>query len=347
MTEPHQPRLIFLHSIVVPVYNEEESIRRFAIEIIDVAAKIQDQQVEIIFVNDGSTDRTAQLIGEFIETDTRFKVIHLSRNFGHQAALWAGLSYARGDTVTTIDADLQDNPKVILEMIEKWRAGFEIVHAARYKRAGETFHKKFFAACFYLIFKLICDFKFLIHQGDFRLMDRKAVDALLSLSEKNMYNRGLVSWLGFRQTSVYFSRNVRTGGKSHYNVRKMTQLALDGITAFSMKPLRIIVYLGVFMFSVGLMAAPILTYYYFKSANNDVILIGIFDCVALVGGIQLICLGIVSEYLAKVLSEVRGRPRFIVDEIDGFERPLREGRRATNQSDLVARSSTDAFSIHF
>ena len=232
-----------VYSIIVPLYNEElvidESYRRLK-EVMDSIK----ENYEIVFVNDGSRDKTRDKAEEICENDENIKLINFSRNFGHQSAITAGMDLALGDAIIVIDADLQDPPEVILKMIEKWKEGYEVVYGKRIKREGETFFKKFTAKMFYRLLKSMTSVDIPVDTGDFRLIDRKVCDALISLPEKNRYVRGLVSWVGYKQTYVEFERQERFAGETKYPLKKMMKLAFDGITSLSYKPLVIAGYFG-------------------------------------------------------------------------------------------------------
>ena len=235
-----------IYSIVVPLYNEEEALTETYKRLKTVMDSL-DQPYEVVMVNDGSRDGTALMAREICEKDPSFKLIHFSRNFGHQTAITAGMDHASGDAIVVIDADLQDPPEIIREMIAKWKQGFEVVYGKRVSRKGETFFKRFTARMFYRILNKMTDVRIPTDVGDFRLIDRKVRDALMTIPEHNRYVRGLISWLGFRQTAVEFVREARFAGETKYPLRKMIKLAVDGITSFSYKPLKFSVGIGIFI----------------------------------------------------------------------------------------------------
>ena len=231
------------YSIIIPVYNESEVIRETYNRLLTVMNQTK-QSYELIFVNDGSTDTTAAIIREFIAKDKNVKLIDLSRNFGHQIAISAGMDSASGDAIVIIDADLQDPPEVILQMIEKWKEGYEVVYGKRIKRKGESFFKNITAKLYYRLLKQMTSVDIPVDTGDFRLIDKKVREVFLTLTEKNRYVRGLISWAGFKQTAVEYVRDERFAGTTKYPLKKMIKFALDGITSFSNKPLKLAIHTG-------------------------------------------------------------------------------------------------------
>jgi len=306
-------------SVVIPVYNEEEVLPETYRRMKEVMSSAPGSY-ELIFVNDGSRDKSQEILESFARGDEAVKLINFSRNFGHQVAITAGLDYAEGQAVIVIDADLQDPPEVILTMIEKWKEGYEVVYGKRVKREGESFFKKFTASFFYRLLKRFTTIDIPVDTGDFRLMDKKVVDALRLFREKNRFMRGLVSWVGFRQTSVEYVREKRWAGETKYPLRKMLKLAWDGITSFSDKPLKIATYAGIplSLFSLVLFLVVLFQYLWGKSTFSATSLIGILNL--LVGGIILIALGIMGEYIGRIYEEVKGRPLYIVESTMGFEK---------------------------
>ncbi|MGB4690965.1 MAG: glycosyltransferase family 2 protein [Atribacterales bacterium] len=306
-------------SVVIPVYNEEEVLPETYRRMKEVMSSAPGSY-ELIFVNDGSRDKSQEILESFARGDEAVKLINFSRNFGHQVAITAGLDYAKGQAVIVIDADLQDPPEVILTMIEKWREGYEVVYGKRVKREGESFFKKFTASFFYRLLKRFTIIDIPVDTGDFRLMDKKVVDALRLFREKNRFMRGLVSWVGFRQTSVEYVREKRWAGETKYSLRKMLKLAWDGITSFSDKPLKIATYAGIplSLFSLVLFLVVLFQYLGGRGTFPATSLIGILNL--LVGGIILIALGIMGEYIGRIYEEVKGRPLYIVESTMGFEK---------------------------
>ncbi len=307
------------YSVVIPVYNEEDVVSRTYRRLSQVMAEL-GEDYELIFVNDGSSDNTAAIIQEIIRHDQRVELLEFSRNFGHQAAISAGMDHARGDAVIIIDGDLQDPPELIPEMIGKWREGFEVVYARRAKREGETFFKKWTAALFYRLLRFMTDVDIPVDTGDFRLMDRKVYEAMRAMGEKNRFVRGLVSWVGFRQTAVEYVRDERFAGTSKYPLKKMLRLALDGITAFSYKPLKISAYLGALVSCVGVV-------YLAFCIEQQVISDGtvadkgpLMACLIILNGLILLSLGIIGEYLARISDEAKNRPLYILRNSKGNKR---------------------------
>lgn len=302
----------FLLSIVVPVYNEEKSIATFLDKLLAAVAKYN---YEIIFVNDGSTDETEKEIKAVAEANKNIKLISFIRNFGHQMALTAGYKEASGDCVVSIDADLQDPPDLINDLITRWREGYKIVYAKREKRE-ESFFKKQTAFLFYRLINLLSDSPIPNDIGDFRLLDREVVALLNSLPEKSRFLRGLVAWGGYPSTSVTFTRGKRLTGQTHYPLSKMFSFALDGITTFSTKPLKIATYLGFFTSLFGI-AGIIYALYIRLFLPHQYWVTGwtaLFVAVMFFGGIQLITIGIIGEYIGKIYKEIQGRPPYLIKE---------------------------------
>lgn len=306
-----------IYSIVVPLYNEElvifESHNRLK-EIMDKAG----EEYEIVFVNDGSRDDTRKKAKIICEKDYRVKLINFSRNFGHQAAITAGMDIAVGEAIVVIDADLQDPPEVILEMIEKWKQGYEVVYGKRAKREGESFFKKFTAKVYYRVLKSITSIDVPVDVGDFRLIDKKVCDALASLPEKNRYVRGLVSWVGFKQTYVEFVRQERFAGKTKYSLSKMIKLAMDGITSLSYKPLVFGNYIGVSCSMLGIISAIIIIIKNLVDKHNILSLGLVLSINFIIFGLIFINLGIMGQYIGRIFDETKNRPMYIVDNIVNY-----------------------------
>jgi len=300
-----------VYSIIVPLYNEElvinESYRRLK-EVMDSVK----ENYEIIFMNDGSRDKTRDIVEKICRKDEKIKLANFSRNFGHQAAITAGMDLAEGAAIIVIDADLQDPPETIPKMIEKWKEGYEVVYAKRIKREGETFLKKFTAKAFYRLLKSMTNIDIPVDTGDFRLIDRKVCDALTSLPERNRFVRGLVSWVGYKQTFVEMTRQERFAGETKYSLKKMVKLAIDGITSFSYKPLAIAGYFGGLTFLVGLilLMGDIIK----KLVNHTPIFnFGLIISInILMFGIVLISIGIMGEYIGRIFDESKARPNYII-----------------------------------
>jgi len=274
---------------------------------------------EIILVNDGSMDASLMLMREVHAKDAHVKFVSLSRNFGHQVAITAGLDHSSGKAVVVMDADLQDPPEVIPELIAKWREGFEVVVAVREGRRGETAFKRGTAALFYRLLRQLTSTEIYLDAADFRLMSRKAVNALNTLRERHRFMRGLASWVGFRQTIVTFTRDVRHAGETKYPLRKMLRFALDGITSFSFFPLQLATYLG---FGVSFISLVYVVYAIGLKLFTDELVPGwasVIVAILFVGGVQLITVGIIGEYVGRIYEEVKQRPLYFVDETAGIE----------------------------
>lgn len=308
-----------LHSIVIPVFNEEAGLESLFTRMQAVAQMLPDT-CEVVLVNDGSRDRSAAILDTFHQRDARFKVVHFSRNFGHQMAVTAGMDVATGDTVTLMDADLQDPPEVIAEFIAKWREGYEVVFGVRRHREGETPFKLFTAKLFYRIIRSLTNIDIPVDTGDFRLMDRKVVEALKQLPERHRFIRGLVSWVGFRQVGVEYNRAARIHGETHYPFRKMLKFAIDGVTSFSVFPLQMATYFG--FFSALLAFFGILTVGYLKFFTDRTIQgwTSLAVMVLFLGGVQLFSIGIIGEYLGRAVDEMRRRPLYLISKTIGFDK---------------------------
>jgi len=308
----------YIYSVVVPLYNEELVINetyRILKEVMDSTG----EQYEIILVNDGSYDRTLEITKQICKEDKSVKLVSFSRNFGHQIAITAGIEHASGQAIIVIDADLQDPPEIILEMIKKWKEGFDVIYGQRLERQGESFFKKTTAKIYYRVLKYMSDVDMPVDAGDFRLIDRKVCDALNKLPERNRYVRGLISWLGFRQTSIKFVRKERFAGETKYSLKKMMKFAFDGITSFSHKPLKISTYLGFFISLSGFIHLAV---YMYRTLFTDGMMPGwvIFTAIVLIiNGIILLMIGILGEYIGRIYDETKGRPLYILNEKIGFE----------------------------
>ena len=302
----------FLVSIIIPVFNEEQNIEPLIKRLLPI---LKDLSHEIIFVDDGSTDKTTSIVKKQSDKNKNIKLISFYRNFGHQMALVAGYEVAHGDCVITIDADLQDPPEIIPQMIEKWQTGAKIVYAKRNERQGENFFKKFTAAIFYQLINVLSDTPIPQEVGDFRLLDKQVVEYLNNLRERPSFLRGLVAWGGFPTEFVYFKRDKRFSGETHYGFFKMLNFALEGITSFSVKPLRIATYFG---FTSGIFGFLGIIYELIRKAISPQSFVigwaGLFTAIMFIGGIQLITIGIIGEYIGKIYQEVQKRPKYIIKE---------------------------------
>lgn len=302
-------------SVVVPMYYEEEVANECYNRITKVLKELSNYKYEIIFVNDGSKDKTLEIIEAIADKDKNVKVISFSRNFGHQAAVQAGLKYTTGDAVVIIDADLQDPPEIIKEMIELWENGNEVIYAKRTKRKGESPFKLFTAKMFYQILNGLSNVEIPKDTGDFRLADRKVIDVINSMPEHNKFLRGLFSWVGFKQTPLEYERKARYAGKTKYPLGKMLKLAKDGIFSFSTKPLKFVGMIGVLSIFLSIL---ILIYsfisYIFDLNQLTAGWTSIMVTVTFFTGIQLLSLWIISEYIARIYEETQNRPIYIIDK---------------------------------
>ncbi|CAN5783009.1 glycosyltransferase family 2 protein [soil metagenome] len=313
ITPPSRPTL----SIVVPIWNEEQVIPELYKRVVEIMDST-GQSWELICVNDGSRDQSMRLLFDLNAKDPRVKIIDFSKNFGHQVAISAGADFAEGDAVIVMDADLQDPPDVVLRMIEKWREGYEVVYAVRSKREGETWFKLFTAKVFYRLLRGVANIDIPVDAGDFRLMDRRVVLAMRQLREKHRFMRGLSSWVGFKQIGVEYERAERFAGETKYPLRKMIRLAMNAITSFSYLPLQLATYVGftlAFLSLLGIILAIVLRLSGSDAFHGQATTL---VSVLFLGGIQLIFLGIIGEYLGRIYDEVKGRPLYIVSHVYGF-----------------------------
>ncbi|MBM7652250.1 glycosyltransferase family 2 protein [Neobacillus cucumis] len=302
------------YSIVIPVYNEEEVIHE-AYRRLSEVMRSTGEAYELLFVNDGSRDRTADILIDYCERDSSVKLLDFSRNFGHQIAITAGMDHSRGKAVIVIDADLQDPPELILEMIEKWKQGYDVVYAQRTKRKGETFFKKQTAKMFYRFLHSMTDIEIPLDTGDFRLLDRKVCDQMNNLQEKNRFVRGMVSWVGFKQTAVEYERDERLAGESKYPLKKMLKLSVDGITSFSYKPLKFAGIAGTALSVSGFFYLLIVLYLKLFTTATITGWSSLIVIQLLFSGFILIILGIMGEYMGRIYDESKQRPLYIVRDI--------------------------------
>ena len=309
-------RELKLLSVVAPMYNEEATAAAFCER---VFAALEGLPLELVLVDDGSSDGTAKIVDDLAASDPRVRVVRLSRNFGHQTAITAGLDHARGDAVAMIDADLQDPPEVINDLLAKWREGVDVVYAVRERREGETRFKLATASVFYRLMSHVSDIELAPDAGDFRLMSRQALDGLLSMRERSRYLRGMTVWVGFTQAAVPYQRDARYAGETKYTLRRMLAFSLDAISSFSHLPLQAATVLG-FLFSfIAFLAIPVvlglkLADSYLPGFSTITIVI------LLLGGMNLIAVGIIGEYVGRIYDEVKRRPLYLVRE----RRNLRE-----------------------
>jgi len=297
-----------LVSVVAPMYDEEETVEVFYDR---VRRALDGVRFELILVDDASSDRTPQLLDRLADSDPRVKVVHLSRNFGHQAAITAGLEHASGDAVVMLDGDLQDPPEVIPEMLDRWRDGADVVYGVRESRAGESRFKLVTASWFYRIFARLTKLELRENSGDFRLLDRRALDAVLAMRERNRFLRGMSVWVGYVQTAVPYKRDARHAGETKYTLRKMIRFSLDAVASFSSFPLQIATFLGFIFSLIAFVSLPLVVVARVLNIY-DAGVPSLLFVVLLLGGIQLITVGIIGEYVGRIYDEVKGRPLYLV-----------------------------------
>lgn len=311
------------YSIVAPIYNEEGNIQ-VLYERISAVMDSTGESWELVTVNDGSRDRSLELLQELAAKDSRVRVLNFARNFGHQIAVTAGLDHTSGDAVVVIDADLQDPPEMILEMIERWKAGYHVVYAVREERKGESWFKLLTAKIFYRLIYRITDVDIPMDTGDFRLMDRKVVDVLTSMREHNRFIRGMTSWIGFKQTGIHYVRDARHSGETKYPLKKMVRFAMDAITGFSYFPLQVMIYVSFVLGVLAVLAVPIIavlrlvlgTGFLGGQVTTIVLLL-------LLSAFQLFFLFVMGQYVARIYDEVRGRPLYVLADRIGFNNDQR------------------------
>ena len=307
-----------IYSLVIPIYNEEENITEMYRRLHHVMEQL-DGDVELILIDDGSRDRSLSMIRELHHRDNRVHYLSLARNFGHQVAVTAGLNFVQGKCIIVMDADLQDPPELILTMIEKWHQGYQVVYAQRISRQQESRLKRLTAYLFYRILRRLAKVDIPVDTGDFCLMDRQVVDILNSMPERNRYIRGLRAWVGFRQTSVLFERNPRFAGDVKYTFGKSLSLAIDGIISFSTVPLRLATYLGIISAAIAMIMIILVLYWrIFAPVSHLIGYTLITISMFFLGSVQLICIGILGEYIGRIYEEVKGRPLYTLKETGGF-----------------------------
>jgi polyisoprenyl-phosphate glycosyltransferase len=305
---PDEGRSLRLLSVVAPVYNEEATIEQFYAR---VCTALQGIRFELVLVDDGSTDGSEMEMRKLASNDPRVRVVQLSRNFGHQTALTAGLDHARGDAVVMLDADLQDPPEVIPLMLDHWRGGCDVIYAVREQRDGESRFKLATARWFYALFDRLAQVELEHNSGDFRMLDRRALDALLSMRERNRFLRGMTVWVGYRQAAVPYNRDPRYAGKTKYTIPKMLRFSFDAISSFSHRPLQLATLFGFLISTLAFVAIPVVIVLrilgsYLPGFSSLTI------AVLLLGGIQLIAIGLIGEYVGRIYDEVKGRPLYLV-----------------------------------
>ncbi|MEL3970803.1 glycosyltransferase family 2 protein [Rossellomorea oryzaecorticis] len=303
-----------LITILIPAYNEEDVLEQLYERLNTVMSRADKYDFEILFINDGSKDRTLEIIKEMRKTDPRVSFVDLSRNFGKETAMSAGFDYARGDAVIILDADLQDPPELIPEMINYWEDGYDDVYAKRRTREGESWFKKWSSAKFYKTLQKSTRIPLQADTGDFRLLDRRCIEALKTIRETQRYTKGMFSWIGYNKKEILFDRNPRAAGETKWNYWKLAELALEGITSFTTFPLRISTFFGVF---VSLSAFIYMIWIIFKTLYFGESVAGYPSMMVIIlflGGVQLLTIGIIGEYLGRVFNETKNRPLYFVDE---------------------------------
>lgn len=308
------------YSLIIPIYNEQETISEMYRRVSAVMDRL-DGETELVLINDGSRDKSLSMLRELHQRDKRVCYLSFARNFGHQIAVTAGLNFVRGQVIIILDADLQDPPELIPDILEKWRQGYQVVYAQRTKRRKESWFKRFMAFSFYRLLKSLADVDIPTDTGDFCLMDRSVVDLLNQMPERNRYIRGLRSWVGFQQTAIQFERDPRFAGEVKYTFRKSLSLAINSLVSFSRVPLRIASYMGLISAAFSIVMACLVLYWRLVEPNSPVtgfatIAIAVF----FIGSVQLICIGILGEYIGRIYEEVKGRPLYTLAEVGGFDR---------------------------
>lgn len=328
-------------TVIVPCFNEEvvlpETARRLTASLEQIG-----RSFEIIFVDDGSRDGTPRVLTGLHAADARVRIVRLSRNFGHQIAITAGLEFARGSAVVLIDADLQDPPEIIGEMVELWRQGNDVVYGTRSRREGETTFKTLTAKWFYRFINRLSEIEIPLDSGDFRLLDRKVVDAVVSMPERDRFVRGMVSWTGFKQVSLPYERAARHAGDSKYTLLRMARFAVDGILSFSIAPLRLATLLGVASSSVALLGSLIAVAFGLAQGRWISPWAWVLFAVLLLAGAQLLCLGILGEYLGRSYTENKRRPLYFVRETLGFDEPLSRSEESLLGRELSTRAGMES-----
>lgn len=310
------------YSFIIPIYNEEDTLFEMYRRVRAVMDQM-DGSVELVLVNDGSRDRSLFLMRELHEKDPQVCYLSLARNFGHQVAVTAGLNFVRGQAIVILDADLQDPPELIPALVEQWQQGYQVVYAQRTKRLRESWFKRLPAYVFYRLMRRLADVEIPVDTGDFCLMDRQVVDVLNTMPERNRYIRGLRSWVGLQQTSVYFEREPRFAGEVKYTFRKSLSLAVNSLVSFSKLPLRLSTYVGLLAAVAAVLMAVLVLYWRIVAPASPLtgfasIMIAIF----FLGAVQLVSIGILGEYVGRIYEEVKGRPLYVLSEVAGFtEKP--------------------------
>lgn len=306
-------------SIIIPTYNEEESLPYLYDRLTKLINNISNYEFEVLFINDGSKDKTLEMIKEYRKQDNRFSYVNLSRNFGKEIAMIAGLDYAIGDAVVFMDADLQDPPELLPELIKYWEEGYDDVYAKRKTREGETFFKKFTSKMYYKVLQKLTNIEIQKDTGDFRLLDRRCVNALKKLRESQRCSKSMFSWIGYKKKEVLFDREARVAGKTKWNYKRLVDLAIDGITSFTTSPLRISTYISIPTF------ITLVVYFIYVIIKSCIIHepIQAFQAIILLNlfffGIIILLIGIIGEYLGRIFNETKNRPLYFVDEYNNIK----------------------------
>ena len=306
-------------TIIIPAYNEQDSLPFLYERIEKLINSIENYEFEILFVNDGSKDKTIELIKEYRKKDSRISYVDFSRNFGKEIAMIAGLDYAKGDAVIFMDADLQDPPELIPEMIKYWEEGYDDVYAQRKSRKGETFLKKFTSKMYYKVLQTLTNVEIQKDTGDFRLLDRRCVNALKKMRETQRCSKSIFSWIGYKKKAIFYDRDPRIAGQTKWNYRKLINLAIDGITSFTTSPLRISTYIAIptfmalFIYFIYVIAKCIVTGVVIQAFQATILLILFFS------GIQILLFGIVGEYLGRIFNETKNRPLYLIKEYNDIK----------------------------
>ena len=301
-------------SILIPAYNEEAVLDTLYTRLGTLANSNKDYEFEFLFVNDGSRDKTLPMIRDFAEIDTRISYVNLSRNFGKEIAMAAGFDYVTGDATVIIDADLQDPPELIPEMIKFWEEGYDDVYAKRKDREGESWFKKFSSKTFYRILDKVSHVPIQIDTGDFRLLDSRAVDALREMRESQRYTKGMFSWIGFHKKEILYDRDPRVAGETKWNYSRLINFAIDGITSFTTAPLRISTYVGFFVSIVAFIYLIVVVLQTIFFGNELAGYPSTLAVILFLGGVQLLSLGIIGEYIGRIFNETKQRPLYFVEE---------------------------------
>jgi len=310
--------------IVVPVYNEESCIDELLRKLMDLKQKIDYLDTSFTFINDGSRDRSLEILHSYADKYNFIKVIDFSRNFGHQMAITAGLDYADADYVVIIDADLQDPPELIEDMYKKAKEGFDVVYGKRSSRKGETFFKKFTANMFYRFISKMCDIDIPADTGDFRLINKHVLETVKQMRERHRFIRGMVPWVGFKSVPILYTRDERHAGKTKYPLRKMVKFALDAIFSFSNTPLRIAIYAGLGIVGFGIMGALLILYLRLFTTYTVPGISAVIITIIIMSGFQIIMLGIIGEYVGRIFEENKRRPLYIVSKTKNFPAQIKE-----------------------